>query len=155
MAAPAAPVNVVDPPGPATPDNPILVDANDEVVTNLPWVNWQPAAAAGGMARVSLTQAEALSTFAIKCKTNRTPADLAAMGPINPITLRLTAAAWSKILTAVRDGGLAGRTLNILEELHAYIKSSVPLVAIVAIDWRATAPSVSALMQRRGISPRA
>jgi hypothetical protein len=65
MAAPAAPVNVVVPAAP-TPDNPIFVDANDGVVTSLAWLPWQPAAAMGGMPRVSLSHSEALAAFGIK-----------------------------------------------------------------------------------------
>jgi hypothetical protein len=60
----------------------------------------------GGTTRMSLTQGEALSAFAIKCKLDRSPAALAAMAPIKyPLTMGLTASAalaWSRVLTAVR-----------------------------------------------------
>ena len=77
----AAPVNVVIPAGPA-PDNPIFVDANDAVVTGLPWLPWELAAAMGGLPRVSIKLSEALAAFAVKCKLSRTPADMVAMSPI-------------------------------------------------------------------------
>ena len=43
MAAALPPVNVVLPAGPHTPDSRILVDANDDIVTGLTFLNWQPA----------------------------------------------------------------------------------------------------------------
>ena len=106
MAAALPPVNVMLPAGPPNPDSRILVDANDDIVTRLTFLNWQPAAAAGGMPRMSITRHEALWSFAIKCNLGKTPADLAALPPINMLTLNMTAGAWSRILTAVRDGGM-------------------------------------------------
>jgi hypothetical protein len=126
------PVDVTLPPGPVSPFSPILVDANDAVVTNLAIV---AVGNVGGVPRVSLTQGEALCAFGIKCKLDRSPADPLAMGPINILTLRLTTGAWSRILTAVRDNGLAARNVRVLEELHEYMRMSVPLVAVTAIDW--------------------
>jgi hypothetical protein len=66
----AAPVNVMVPAG-STPDSPIFVNANDAVVTGLPWLPWDPAAAMGGLPRVSIKHSEALASFAIKCKLAR------------------------------------------------------------------------------------
>jgi hypothetical protein len=137
----AAPVNVVIPAG-AAPDNPIFVDANDAVVTGLPWLPWELAAAMGGLPRVSIKLSEALAAFAVKCKLSRTPADMVAMGPIDPLTLKLTAGAWSRILTAVRDSGLALLTIHVVGQLHDYIKANVPVVPIAAADWQAAAPLV-------------
>ena len=60
MAAAAPPVNVIIPAGPPTPDSRIFVDANDNVVTKLSFLEWQPEAAAGGVPRMSLTRHEAV-----------------------------------------------------------------------------------------------
>ena len=95
MAAAPTPVDVVVPAGPHTPDSRIMVDANDDIVTGLSFLNWQPAAAAGGMPRMSLTRHEALWSFGIKCNLGKTPADLDALPPINMLTLNLTAGAAS------------------------------------------------------------
>ena len=135
MAAVALPVNVILPAGPITDLAPILLDANDPVVTQTPWLDWEPAAAAGGLPRVSLPLSQAFAAFAIKCKLDRSPANMAAARPINGLTIRLNAVAWSRVLTAVRDNGLAGKTLRILEELHAHIRSDVPITTITAADW--------------------
>ena len=48
------------PAGPPTPDSRIFVDANDNVVTKLSFLEWQPEAAAGGVPRMSLTRHEAV-----------------------------------------------------------------------------------------------
>ncbi len=135
MAALPPPVNVVLPAGPATPESPILVDANDAIVGQLPWLNWAPAGAVGGLPRVAISHCNALAAFALKCKVDRAPAALAAMNPINPLTLKLTAGAWSRILTAVRDSGLAALQVTVVGELHEYIKEKVPIVIIGAVDW--------------------
>ena len=156
MAAIPAPVNVILPAGPITTESPILVDANDDIVRCLPWLNWAPAPAVGGVPRVSLALSEALCAFAIKCKLDRSPANMAALAPINCLTLRFTAAAWSRILTAVRDGGLANQvTILILDELHSYIKSNVPIIPIMAADWQPATPlGVGANAAQRAASAR-
>ena len=59
MAAALPPVNVIIPAGPPTPDSRTFVDANDDVVAKLPFLNWQPEAAAGGLPRMSLTRLHA------------------------------------------------------------------------------------------------
>ena len=69
-----------------------------------------------------------------------TPAELAAANIINPLTIGLTDAAWSRLLTEIRDRGFLSINITIMEQLHAYIKSKVTTAIIGAIDW---APCVS------------
>ena len=155
MAAPPPPVHVAAPAVPATPEAPIFVDANDAVVTCTPWLGWAPSAAIGGVPRVALSLSEALCAFAIKCKLDRSPANMAAAAPINVLTLKLQAATWGRILTAVRDNGLTAMTLHNIEELHAYIKGSVPLTILTAADWQpAPALGVGANPAARAASAR-
>lgn len=135
MAQPV-PVNVFIPPAPIDADSPIFVDANDAVVTSLPWLDWVPAGVVGGIQRASLKHSEALAAFCLKCKVDRSPAAMVALQPVNILTLRLVGAAWSRILTAVRDNGLANRTVRVLEELHAYVKGNVPAVIVGPTDWQ-------------------
>ena len=87
------------PAGPAPAEAPIHLDVNDALVAALPWLPWDPAPAAGGVPRVSLDLSGALSAFAIKCSLDRSPAAMAAFAPINMLTLRLSANAWSRLLT--------------------------------------------------------
>ena len=130
MAAAPIPVNVFYPAGPANPKSPLLVDAADDIVVQLPFLPWKAAPPHGGIACVSIDQSEALVAFCVRCKLDRSPAAIAAMAAINPLTLRLTAAAWSTVLTAVRGGGLAPGRFRILEHLHEHIRSNVAIVLL-------------------------
>ena len=47
MAAALPPVDMVVPAGPYTPDSRIMVDANDDIVTGLSFLNWQPLPSTG------------------------------------------------------------------------------------------------------------
>ena len=106
MAAPPTPVDVFIPPGP-DPESRVFVDAADPVVIATSFLQWDAAGVVGGMLRVSLPNSSMLNAFALKCRMDRSPAGLIAARPINPLTLRLTAGAWSRLLTGVRDHGLA------------------------------------------------
>jgi len=128
-----APVNVVVPAAPS-PDSPILVDANDPLVAATSWLPWDPAAAVGGIPRVSLKNSEALRAFAVRCRLDRSPASLAALAPVGMLTLRLSANAWSTVLTAIRDNGLVGAAVLDLTDLQRFITTRVPISIILAAD---------------------
>ena len=51
-----------------------------------------------------------------------------------PLCQLLSAGAWSRILTAVRDNGLNTRTIAVLDELHSYIRDHVPIVVVATAD---------------------
>ena len=131
------------PAGPALPTSPILVDANDPIVTGLGWLGWNAAGIHGGLPRMSLTHGEAMTAFAIKVKLDRNPAVLAAAAPINMLTIRMVPALWSRLLSAIRDNGMAGKTISVMEELHSYIRDCVPLILVGLLDW-APAPPLAA-----------
>ena len=134
MAAPPTPVDVFIPPGP-DPESRVFVDAADPVVTATSFLQWDAAGVVGGILRVSLPNSSMLNAFALKCRMDRSPAGLIAARPINPLTLRLTAGAWSRLLTGVRDHGLANAAPVLRDDLHEYIKAKVPLVIIMAPEW--------------------
>lgn len=121
MAAPA-PV-VVNIPAPATPDSPLHLSANDALVAALPWMPWGVAPAIGGVPQVTIRLHEAIAAFLIRCCLSKTPAAIASYNPVNILTFKLTAAQWATILTAIRDGGLAARTISCREELHEYLRA--------------------------------
>ena len=129
------PVEVHFPSGPAPAKAPIHLDANDAPVASPPWPRWDQAPAAGGVPRAPLDLSVAHS-FAIPYRLDKNPAAMAAPAPINMPTLRLSANARSRLLTAIRDGGLLARTVTSFDELHAYIQESVPIVVIGAVDWQ-------------------
>ena len=102
---------------------PLSCPANDPLVTHTTAVvGWEPAAAIGGVPQMSIVLSEAISAFTIRCHIARTPADLAAAAPVNCLTLNFQDATWSRILTAVRDGGLAATPPRTLRDLHEYIR---------------------------------
>jgi hypothetical protein len=139
MIANSTDVDVVLPAG-AQPDKPILVDSSSPIVTRLPFLNWVAAGTVGGIQRSSLSNSEAMAAFAIKCRLDRTPAELAAANIINPLTIGLTDAAWSRLLTEIRDCGFLSINITIMEQLHAYIKSKVTTAILGAIDWAPAPP---------------
>ena len=82
---------------------PLSIPANDPLVTHTTAVvEWEPAAAIGGVAQMSIMLSEAISAFTIRCSIARSPAGLAAAAPVNCLTLNFQDATWSRILTAVR-----------------------------------------------------
>ena len=82
----AAPVTVVSI-NPAS-TRPLSVSALDPIVAlTINVVEWQPAAAIGGVAQMSVVLSEAVSSFAIRCNISRTPVGLAAAAPASCLTL--------------------------------------------------------------------
>ena len=140
-AAAPLPVPVDSPAGAPTADCPIFLAANSEVVSSTPCLDWQPAPAGpGGGARVQLNTFQSVKSFLPRCKVSRTAADLAAANAVNALTLRLTDACWSRILTELKAAQVFAKTANSIDELHAFIKdATIPTPAnldLVAGDWR-------------------
>ena len=133
------PVDVHFPSGPAPAKAPIHLDANDASVASPPWPRWDQAPAAGGVPRAPLDLSVSHS-FAIPYKLDKSPAAVAVPAPINMLTLRLSTKARSRLLTAIRDGGLLARTVTSFDEPHAYIRESVSVVIIGAVDWQLAPP---------------
>ena len=119
--------------------SPISISATDPVATvTASFLDWQPAPAVGGVNQVSLKHSEMMLAFAIRCKLARTPADTTALAPVNPLTLRMNAAAWGRILTRMNADGLAAATVDSLPKLHDFIRG-LPAHAdytISAPDWQ-------------------
>ena len=119
-----APVTVVS----INPQNsrPLSVPAHDPIVAlTMAVVDWQPAAAIGGVAQMSIVLSEAVSAFTIRCNISRSPAGLAAAAPANCLTLNFQDGTWGRILTAIRDGGLAAMPPKTLRDLHEYIRGII------------------------------
>ena len=137
MAAPIAVTTI----GPVA-TRPISVPANDQLVAlTSGFVGWQPAAAIAGTPQMAVDRSEAAAAFLVRCKLSRSPADMAAAAPSNLLTFNLNDAAWSRILTIIRDGGLALAAPNEPDRLHEYIRAiSLPAggpdpFMINATDW--------------------
>ena len=105
MAAPAAPaaVQVVVPLNP-TDDSPVILEATEPVVMAAPYLPWLPRpAVAGAPAQVSLATHEMLYLFSSRCQLSRTLPIPAAISALNPLTIRLSGAGWTMILTELED----------------------------------------------------
>ena len=74
---------------------------------------------------MAIVLSEAVAAFTVRCKLSRTPAAMAAAAPANPLTINFTDAAWARILTCIRDGGLLVAAPTTLPALHDYIRSIV------------------------------
>ena len=140
-AAAPVPVPVDSPAGAPTDDCPIFLAANSEVVASTPCLDWQPAPAGpGGGARVQLKTFQAVKAFLPRCKVSRTAADLAAANAVNALTVRLTDAGWSRILTELKAAQIFAKIANSTDELHDAIRdAAIPTPAnldLVAGDWR-------------------
>ena len=139
-AAVAPPVNVNSPAGNPSSDCPIYLAANSEVVSSTPCLEWQPAPAGpGGIAQVQLKTFQAVKAFLPRCKLSRIAADMAAANAVNMLTVRLTDACWSRILTELRAAQVFASTANSIDELHDHMKeATIPTPAnldLVAGDW--------------------
>lgn len=143
MAA-VAPVVVTVQLAPATPDTPILLPANDPVVTGTAFLQWRPApAAADGSARVQLSTFQMIRAFGARCNVSRIPANVAAARNINLLTLRFVGAFWSRLLTELVASGLFARPLHTARDLHERLLAlditRPEELAIVAGDFSAAA----------------
>ena len=135
------PVMVSSPAGAPTSDCPIFLAANSGVVTATPCLDWQPAPAGpGGAARVQLKTFQAVKAFLPRCKISRIAADLAAADAVDMLTVRLTDAGWSRILTELSSAQVFSKTADSVDELHSLLKeANIPTPAnldLVAGDWR-------------------
>ena len=92
------------PAAPVTNDSPVFLPANFIGVTATALITWTPAAAlAGGGARVSLATGTMLACFGTRLKISRLAADLAVARAIHLLNLRLSGAAWSRILGELKE----------------------------------------------------
>ena len=116
MAAPPPPAAVVPPPvavtlpgGNATPDLALHLDANDPFVVHcgcLSWVFHAPVAGAAGAGTASIPHFVAIRAFFARLTIGDNPANRAAAAQYSPVNIALDPAAWSRILTELRDSDL-------------------------------------------------
>ena len=112
-------VNVASQAGPDTPENPIFLLATEPLVTATPFLDWRPApAGAGGAARVSLATFHALRAFIARASISRVPANVAAASTVHSLTMRLTDACWSRILTELMAANILAQAPIDVSPLH-------------------------------------
>ena len=141
MAA-AAPVVVQSPAGGPTAECPVYFLANEDAVNATPCLDWQPAPAGpGGAARVQLATHQAVKAFLPRCRIFRTPADWAAASTVDVLVVRLTDAAWTRVVTELKAAGVFAKVVHSVQDLHDELQeATIPNPAnleLVAGDWRA------------------
>ena len=144
-APPALQIWVANPVG-MTPDQPVLLPAECLVVTRTPCLPWAPAAAAaGGLARVSLPTWQLVYALGSKLQVSRVPADLAAARDIAPYQVGFAPPLWLRYLQVLVDSRLFEKPLfhdvNVLRSAVADLTLTTPAEALIeAAHWRAGEP---------------
>ena len=135
-----APIAVLMP-NPGSPESRIMIPANHQLIAaTVAFVAWTPEApqpVMNGVAYVSTPHYVAIGVFFIRCKTGAALPDKAAAAAVNPFTCRLTAIAWSRILTSLSNGGAFNVASSTTPKFHDRIRSLAPDAAldISAGDW--------------------
>ena len=103
------PVAVTLPGGNATPDLDIHLDPTDLFVVACPCLGWDfhaPAGGAIGAGTASIPHFVAIRAFFARLTIGDNPANRAAAAQYSPVNIALDPAAWSRILTELRDSDL-------------------------------------------------
>ena len=118
----AAPIQV-GAPQQLSPERPISLEANDSLVLATPFLAWRPAAAAAGATpRVELPQNQLFAVFGRRCSFTKQAGQRALLDATNSMQFGITTAAWSRVLTALRDSGLLAASFNSKRSLARAIK---------------------------------
>ena len=109
--------------GPITNESTFYLDAGYDVVVHTAFLGWAPApAVGGGPPRAGLATLQLLYAFGARLHTAPLPAVVGAVLASSPFTLRLNAAAWSRILTELVAGSVfAGGSISDHTELQRLV----------------------------------
>ena len=135
-----SPVIVQSPAGNPTSGCPIFLDADSWVVWATPFLDWQPTSVGpNGKARMQLESFQAAAAFLPRCKISRSAPDLAAAGVVHVMTVRLSDACWSRILTELSAAQVFAHKASSVYELHSFMENAVfqtpANLELKADDW--------------------
>ncbi|KAL1496845.1 hypothetical protein AB1Y20_014431 [Prymnesium parvum] len=90
------------------PQQPVAIPASHPLALGTAFLGWAPApfGGPGGAALVSLGTGQMLAVFRARLSCAKTPADIPAADKVNPLTIGLTGAAWTRILNEYLGSGL-------------------------------------------------
>ena len=129
---------------PVTDDVPVVLDAAELCVLATPCLEWTPVAAAGAAAQVSIPHWRMLRAFVARCSIAADPASFAMARATSIFLLILSGAAWTRILTELRDSGLFARVYAKVRDLAAALAELVlqnpALLVLLAGDIVAGVP---------------
>ena len=124
---------------PVSDDMPVILDAADICVQSTPCLDWQPVPAVGGAAaQVSAPQWRMLRAFIWRCSIGNDPLSFAMARTTSIFLFILNGAAWSRVLTELRDSGLF---VNVYAKMRDLVRAitelainNPALLAILAAD---------------------
>lgn len=137
----AYPVMVESQDTPIQADGAIWVDANHALVKHTACLGWKsvPSIQGNTAADAVLTSAQAVAAFLPRCFVEDTPQSKGAADNAHPLNFRLSATAWSRILSAYLDSGLLNHPCPDLPSLRKAIHELVLVrpqdLAITHTDW--------------------
>ena len=149
--------------GGTTPETLVFVNDDCALVKATPFLNWQPAAPSGRVARVSLMTFQLLRYMLGRCDISRGGPEETAAESINLLTLRLPADCWTRILKELTASGLATelvanqcKSTADLDKILEGLKIATPAALLLTVADLATAgepfdtPAVAGRGQTQG-----
>lgn len=124
------------------PHMPVAIPASHPLAVSTPFLGWAAVGGAGpgGLALVSLSTSQMLAAFGARLSCARSPADVPATDKVNPLTVGLNGAAWTRILNEYLSSGLLDVSATSRAELTTHL-SSLTITApqnlhVSVADWQ-------------------
>ena len=143
-AAPLPPVVAGVLAAPISDEMPVVLAATEPLVLATPCLEWTPVGVGAAVAQVSVPHWRMLRAFIARCSIGNDPGSLAMARATSLFLFLLNGAAWSRILTELRDSGLFSAVHQRMRDLSAALSGLVvqnpAFLAILAGDLVAGAP---------------
>ena len=110
---------------PITHEMPVVLDAGELCVLATPCLKWTPVATAGAVMQVAIPHWRMLRAFFARCSIADDPASLEMARATSIFLLILNGAAWTRVLTELRDSGLFVRIYAKVRDLTAAMSDLV------------------------------
>lgn len=137
----AYPVMVESQDTPVQADGAIWIDAAHALVKHTACLGWKtvPSIQGNTASDAVLTSGQAVSSFLSRCFVEETPPSKTAADDAHPLNFRLSATAWSRILSAYVDSGLLDQPCPDLPSFRKVLSALVMVrpqdLAITHADW--------------------
>ena len=143
-AAPLPPVIAGVSAAPISDKMPVVLAATEPLVLATPCLEWTPVGVGAAVAQVSVPHWCMLRAFIARCSIGKDPGSLAMAKATSLFLFLLNGAAWSRILTELRDSGLFSAVYQRMRDLSAALSGLVvqnpAFLAILAGDLIAGSP---------------
>lgn len=125
------------------PHLPVAIPASHPLALSTPFLGWAASGgnAPGGASLVTLSTSQMLVAFGARLSCAKSPADLPAANKVNPLTVGLSGAAWTRILNEYLSSGLlnAGSMASraeLITRLSSLAITNPSNLWISANDWQ-------------------